>query len=229
MLYHPAFGEQVRYAYTLTSDDPAEQVADTIALMRRYVLEDSASPLLIAESVRAVAGAASQPDAARNIFHYVRRLIRFVTDEHTLAGIPQVPQSVPLIEALIRPVDMARMCASGSCRRSGDCDDFAMFTAALLRAAGIPSSFVTVAADPGDPSRFSHVYVAAYPDGERLPLDASHGEYPGWEVVFGKRQEWPIDGLGVMGNGGGNHFAAAAALGLALLLLARRRPSRKST
>jgi len=27
-----------------------------------------------------------------------------------------------------------------------------------------------------------------------LPLDASHGEYPGWEVPnqFGKYKEWPV-------------------------------------
>jgi hypothetical protein len=74
-----------------------------------------------------------------------------------------------------------------------------MYAAALLVAAGVSASFVTVAADEADPGRYSHVYVAAYPKGGgRVPLDASHGEYPGWEVEsrYGRRREWPVTGGG---------------------------------
>jgi hypothetical protein len=79
-----------------------------------------------------------------------------------------------------------------------DCDGFAMYTAALLQAHGIRSSFVTVAADPEQPDRFSHVYVVAYTsDGERIAMDTSHGPYPGWEVGrYSRIEEWPVDGGG---------------------------------
>jgi hypothetical protein len=85
-----------------------------------------------------------------------------------------------------------------------------MYGAAHLMARGVPCSFVTVAADDSDPSMYSHVYLAAYPNGQRVPIDLSHGHYPGWETVnrFGKRKEWPIGsgfnflGLGLLAAGG---------------------------
>jgi hypothetical protein len=70
-----------------------------------------------------------------------------------------------------------------------------MYVAALLAAAGIPCAFVTVAADPLDPAHFTHVYVAAYPaPGVRVAMDASHGDYAGWECPnrYGRRVEWPL-------------------------------------
>jgi hypothetical protein len=77
-----------------------------------------------------------------------------------------------------------------------------MYVAALCESAGIPCGFVTVAADPADPSQYSHVYAVAYPKDEfgrrvRVPIDASHGEYAGWEVPdrFNKRKEWMIGGF----------------------------------
>ena len=65
----------------------------------------------------------------------------------------------------------------------GDCDDFTMLVCSLLQALGMEWEIVTVAVDPEDPARWSHVYcVALVEDGERMPLDASHGKYLGWEV-----------------------------------------------
>jgi hypothetical protein len=67
---------------------------------------------------------------------------------------------------------------------SGDCDDFSTFIASLLIASHAPIDvyFVTIAADATEPARFSHVYVGVVlPNGDYLPIDASHGAYAGWE------------------------------------------------
>jgi hypothetical protein len=77
--------------------------------------------------------------------------------------------------------------------------------AAFLTVFGIPYEFVTVAANPNEPEIFSHVYLyAVLPDGSRLPLDASHGDYPGWQVPsahVSRRQVWDADGNAVADKG----------------------------
>ena len=96
-----------------------------------------------------------------------------------------------MVEVLVRPRDMAV-----AKTRVGDCDDYSMYAACLLTALGIPAAFVTVAGDPRAPRYFTHVYVAAYPGGQRVPVDASHGKYCGWEagmeIPVGAKQEWPV-------------------------------------
>ncbi len=67
--------------------------------------------------------------------------------------------------------------------RKGDCAVYTCLIASFLAARGVPYEIVTVACDPDQPGVYSHVYPrAVYPDGTREPLDASHGEYPGWRV-----------------------------------------------
>jgi hypothetical protein len=63
----------------------------------------------------------------------------------------------------------------------------------------VKAKFVTVAADPRMPGQWSHVYVVAYLGGKRVPLDTSHGDYPGWEAseYVTRRQEWDVDGAGL--------------------------------
>jgi hypothetical protein len=54
---------------------------------------------------------------------------------------------------------------------------------AMIACNGVPFEIRVVAARPDDPQRFSHVYGrAVLGDRWRLPLDASHGKYPGWQV-----------------------------------------------
>lgn len=199
-LYHPAFNAEVRASDSYLPDDPDGQVAGTIALMKRYVLEDSAHPAVVRDMREALGTdnpvELSERERAERIWAYVKGRVSFAQDSGiaNMAGLDNVPNA-PVVEVLIRPRDLAVMCENGGCQRIGDCDDFSMYTAALLAAAGVKSSFVTVASDRAEPDRFSHVYVAAYPDGERLPLDASHGVYPGWETGDVTRmQEWPVSG-----------------------------------
>lgn len=183
------------------------QTAAVIGLMAKYTLEDSKHPIVVADLRQALA---SHPDLppAEAIYWYVKSRVRFVRDEDIVT--PWQNQTTdPVVEALIRPVDMIAMCDGGrggaGCQRVGDCDDFSMYVAALLTAAGIRTSFATVAASP-ESADFSHVYVVAYPDGVRLPLDASHGSHPGWETGQAMRiQEWPV--------GGGNTLLFLLAIG----------------
>lgn len=178
----------LRWEAAVTSDDPDEQVEHAIALMSGYVRADSHTPELLKDAAQAVPAGV---DPIQGIYDFVQRRIRFQRDEVTGAPIAGLT-GLPIVEVLIRPRDMATIY-----ERVGDCDDFSMYTAALLRAHGIKSRFVTVAGDPQEPGAWSHVYVAAYPEGRgRIPMDVSHGGYPGWEYMEGagpRKTEWPIE------------------------------------
>src|SRR5579872_2361069 len=186
--YHPAFDAVVNFEAIPLSDDPDLQVAQTIDLMRQYVRADSGS-IPIQQEAQYVA-ANSSGDPCSDVFWHVKNKVQFQKDEVSAAP---WAASFPgeIVEWLVRPQDLARMD-----RPAEDCDGFSQYTPALLRALGVPCSFVTVAVDPRDPSRYSHVYLACYPNGQRVPLDVSHGPYPGWEAPnpYGKKREWPIDG-----------------------------------
>ena len=197
-LVHPSLGP-VRYQITEVSDDPDTQVAQTITLMRQYAVEDSGNPTLLTEVMGTAAG-----DPIDDTWRYLNRRdgirsMAFVHDEQTGAPWADLGQWRPVVETLMRPVDQAAIS-----NPQGDCDDFSMYGAAHLLARGVDCSYCTVAADPNDPSIYSHVYLVAYPTsgryaGQRVPLDLSHGPYPGWETAnrFGKRKEWSLTGCGL--------------------------------
>ncbi len=68
-------------------------------------------------------------------------------------------------------------------RPCGDCAVFTSFICACLRTAGVPFEILTAEVDPNRPGEYGHVWArAVMPDGSRVPLDASHGSYPGWQV-----------------------------------------------
>lgn len=174
-----------------------EQTAATVAHMRELALAD-ARDARIAD----VAGRlpfSSERAYADAAYQFVRRRIRFLRDN---AIAPSSGGRGEFVEILIRPADLLAMPQA-----YGDCDDFAMLAASLLLARGIPCSFATVAADTGDCSRYSHVYVVAHTDAGDVSIDASHGPYAGWEApnVCGKRRLWRVDSMNGLG------FAAAGA------------------
>ena len=185
----------------MVGDDPDQQVAATIDLMAKYVREDAHSP-----EVKSVAGSLAPPDASPDeilnaAFLYVRGLVRFQQDETTAQPLQSRIAAAgldgyPVVEVLIRPRDMVTWRGEGYGQPAGDCDDFSMLTAALLMARGVKVNFATAAADGRVPGQWSHVYVVAYPGGgERVPMDTSHGQAPGWEAQGAsvtRREEWPI-------------------------------------
>lgn len=203
---HPSLG-RVKYSIKEVSDDPDEQVAETIALMRQYANEDAGNPGFQAD----VAAAWKSDDAIGDTFNYLRRNggrgMQFVPDETNGAPFESAERPGgwrPVVETLIRPADQCLLS-----NPQGDCDDFAQYGAAHLMARGVPCSYATVGVEPQDPSVYSHVYLVAYPKdgpyaGMRVPLDLSHGPQVGWECPnpWGKFQEWPLaGGFGLVGWG----------------------------
>lgn len=187
-----------RYRITDLGSNPDEQVARTMRRMGELATEDAANPIFQAFAARTFAGI--DPSDKRAIveraYDTVSGAIQFQNDEVSGAGLGDA--SPPdLVEFIVRPVDMCGYIDQGIA--IGDCDDFSMLLAALLATQGIATKFCTVAADGRAPDQFSHVYCVAYIDGERIPLDASHGHLVGGfggEVPnrYGKLQEWATDG-----------------------------------
>ncbi len=203
----------VKYRVEGMSMNPDTQVNQTLGLMGRRVAEDSSDPFFVSRVRRAfdvqmypgvrgtgagkgvIPGTEDEIGLCEQAWAHTKSGIKFQRDEVTGDGIGGYP-SDEVVETIIRPAEMAKFMDAGVA--VGDCDDFSMYLACCLKALGIPCSFATTAADSRDPSQFSHVYVVAYPKSGngmrvRMPLDASHGEYPGWETQgLGRYQEWPV-------------------------------------
>lgn len=195
-VHHAQLGGPLRYSIQQLPNDPDGQVAHTIRQMIDYAITDSRS-FLIQQDAR-LALQLGNGDPVSGVFRLVKSRMKFQQDHDTamqVTGLPVDPEDV--VEVLIRPVDTSQFY-----RQLGqaieDCDGFQMYGASLLLALGIPVAFVTISAEDEDPSRFSHVYLAAYPkhsDGsvERVAIDCSHGPYPGWEGSnLGRMREWPV-------------------------------------
>lgn len=191
--FHPDFGQAaVTIEARPTMEDEAF-TAQTIGRMAEYAGAASTSAIVRQAALTAAAEFSSQASQAGAIWKWIRERIHFRTDEETARPIAADPENT---EVLIPPEHLLRMA-----RPAGDCDDFSMLAAAMLISLGIPASFRTVAADPAS-DRYSHVYVIAHTEEGRLPMDCSHGRFPGWEVrATGKARDWRIEetmGLGAI-------------------------------
>lgn len=195
-LYHPAFGQTLSYRLDRVSDDPDTQVAQVVGMMANLVSQDARDPYVTADAQAALSDPGANGDPLEAVWRWVKARMTFVRDEETAAPIQAaIPASAgDIVEVLIRPHDMSD--ALRDQHGQGDCDDFTIYGAALLRALGEPVNFVTIAADKRDPAVYSHVYLAAYPAGRgRIAMDLSHGPRVGWESpVAYRRREWLIDG-----------------------------------
>jgi len=199
------------------SNDPDTATAQTIGIMCSHV-KKSAADALVQETARSAARqfsglAGVGPGAlASAAWYWCKTFVKFVHHESILR---QRLGEAGHLQGLISPEVLVRMD-----RPEGDCAIFSECVCAFLRVLGVPYELVTVAVNPNEPDVFSHVYVyAVLPNGERLPLDASHGDYPGWQVpssdVF-KRQVWDQDGNPVADRGSrfdGLHNYALRGLG----------------
>lgn len=196
-IYHPALGQNLNYEVAQVPEGGDAQTAAVIDMMAGYARDDSSSMEVQRDARAALAQYPGMPPE-ESVFWWVKARLQFVRDEETAKPVQAgMPVNDVVVEMLIRPRDMSVLCADGSCVRQGDCDDFSMYTVALLLALDIPAAFVTVAADPSS-SDYSHVYVAAYPQNRgRVALDTSHGARPGWETDrAARKREWPVSGVG---------------------------------
>jgi hypothetical protein len=171
----------------------------TIGKMAEYIRAGAQDPEVkrwAGNAVRTFAGGPMAPDAACawSVFWYVKHRLTFAQDE------PRLFQTgdAQALDMLIAPAVLVRMA-----NPKEDCDGFTMLVCAMLEAlreagADVEPLIVTVAADPSDPTRWSHVFaLARLASGEVIPLDASHGRYPGWMVPkehTSRWQSWGLDG-----------------------------------
>jgi hypothetical protein len=195
----PASGQGIQYErFQGDLNDPDRATAETVACMCKYIAD--------AQSDSGVQAAAKQAQRWGNpvagAFWWPKHYIKFVQDDVLVS---QLLNENDQLELLVTPPVMVR-----SSKPRGDCDDFTMMVCALLKLLGTGFEIVTVAADGQDPSRFSHVFCrAVLSDGTRIPLDASHGKYPGWCVPASRTyriQVWdengsPIKDAGSKWNG----------------------------
>lgn len=134
------------------------------------------------------AGGDSPALLAWGVFWFAKHNCKFVVDEAPLMRFERVAPGSGLgqHDMLISPDVMLRM---DPWDRKGDCDDLTMLCCALLKALGVPFVIVTIAADPSDSSRWSHVFcMALCPNA--IPIDASHGSGPGWMVPAEHTFQW---------------------------------------
>jgi hypothetical protein len=151
-------------------DDTEASTAQTVRAMCREIHAGAYDPLVLSM----VPAGASWPAAVWSAFWVAKHRVKFVQDEITLArllnkhGELDFLQSPPVLLRMRRP--------------EGDCDCFTMLICALLEASGVEWRICTVKCDAREPWRWSHVYSCAVNGDQRIPLDASHGAAPGWEV-----------------------------------------------
>lgn len=195
--YHPGFGGIVNYSIRALPEAPDGQVRETINEALNLIRADVQAPIIQDHAFRCLklgqgAGTYAQ-QAIRGVFRHVKSKMRFQHDEDTAQALQiDDPRKRDIIEVLIRPVDQA-MLIDRMGQGFEDCDGFETYAGCVLTALGIPVSLVTVSAEPREPGVYSHVYLACYADGERIPVDFSHGPYPGWECPnTGRLKEWPV-------------------------------------
>lgn len=201
--YHPDFGSTVRYQFESLPEHPDGQVREAIGRILSYVRADVDDPL-IQEDAQESLQLGAHPDrsygdqAIAGVWQKLKRHLKFKRDE-AIANDLQIRDGriKDVVEVIIRPVDQA-MLIRRMPNGVEDCDGFEGYASCLLAALGIQCALVTVSAEPEEPNRYSHVYLACYiPDGyggtKRIPVDFSHGPYPGWECPnTGRIKEWSV-------------------------------------
>lgn len=202
-----------RWTAVQTSFSPDDQVADTIPKIRAYVQADSQHPY-----IRSLAQSAPGSTAAEKGWYAAKQHLEFMNDQD-VARLAGIDTGDDVIEVLQRPIDVAMQYRMTGEKVKGDCDDFVMFATAIGAAAdpNCEANYICVAAEPQYPGVLSHIYCSM--DG--IPCDASHGEYPGWEVPRAhvtRRVEYPLRTSGIE--------VLAFAASVAFLMFGASRPQR---
>lgn len=130
-------------------------IQDTLQRMRGIVHKSVRDPRLIAlaRQLTAELEPRDHQGEIKVIFDWVRDNIRYASD-------------IEGVETLIEPADLVFNLELG---RQGDCDDFAMLLAALLKIMGYRARFK---AGSVNGSRQGHVFVEVNSNGKWIPLDA---------------------------------------------------------
>jgi len=127
-------------------------IKDTLAHMSRLVTQACVHPLIRKQAMQAIQHCGPNDRICQQaaLMVWVQRMVKFIKD--------------PLgIEALHDPVMIATAIEQQK-QPYGDCDDFSMYLAALMRSVGLRANFRVVGFNGG---KLSHVYVTG-PNNEKL-------------------------------------------------------------
>ncbi len=158
--------------------------------MCEYIAAGAADPF-VQQCAAYAAGPMARifPHKAFGVFFFLKHKVRRVLDEGNMFRVGEPGAS----DMLIAPAVLLRMKDPAE-----DCDGFTMAAASMLQALGIPNCIVTVACDPREPERWSHVFgMVQLPNDAWFPLDCSHGVSPGWMVPpsrISRWQAWDLNG-----------------------------------
>jgi hypothetical protein len=184
--------------YQASLTDPWEATHETILYMCGLVRDSEKDPVIpeaAADALKRFAfwmgGDKQSPGVASECcWWWVKHAIKFVHHQKLLRAWLGKSDELQL---LIAPDVLLRMAEP-----KGDCAVFTCLICSMLDSLGVPWEIVTVAVDPNQPEIFSHVYPRAIlAPGFCLPLDASHGKYPGWQVPNARvllKQVWNSNG-----------------------------------
>jgi hypothetical protein len=181
--------------------DTERSTAQTVKKMGQHVRDAVQDPEVMRAAVDSVvdAGPRSQVDICRCVWAWLKSHIRFVPDEVQLEKLLGRGDE---LELLISPSVMVRPELLGGMQ--GDCDCFTMMGCSMLACLGIQPLIKTFKCDRREPWRWSHVCAAGrLDDGSIFPCDASHGDYPGWQVPLEATFEsclWDMNGNKVGGD-----------------------------
>lgn len=183
--------------------NPDRATAQTIGVMCRQIREAISTSIVQRTAQRAVEQWRGGPLYARLQFDANdERMIAcsiWFEAKHSV----KFQEHAEQIKALLNEVDQRQLLIRpdvllGMRQPAGDCAVFTPLICAMLGALSTKYEIVTIACDPREPELFSHVSPRAVTnDGHYIPLDASHGRYPGWEVPRAhqiRRQVWSADG-----------------------------------
>lgn len=166
----------------------AQTVRMMVAFIRKCVDDPEVRAAALTAWRRFALGSTDPAMKCWGVFWWVKHCVKFRLDEATMQRIGSPGEQ----DLLIAPDIVVRMKEP-----SEDCDGFTMLEASMLQVLGVPVVIATVAANPGEPWRWSHVFPCALlPGGRVLPLDASHGVGPGWMVPPERIYRWQCWDLG---------------------------------
>jgi hypothetical protein len=163
------------------SDDPDTATQQTVQEMCRQIHQAATDPMVqsAARDAQRFQGGPDHFSPAEACWWWAKHYLRFRhhADQFDVwRGDLGDPSNK--LQLLIAPDVLVRMS-----RMEGDCAIYTMMLCAMLEALGIQWEIVTAAVDARQPEIFGHVWPrAVLPGGNREPLDASHGKYPGWQV-----------------------------------------------
>lgn len=141
--------------------------AETIGIMIGMANRAARHPSIIEISNMLKQGCYSISDYGRRVWLYTRAHIRYQPEDD---------------EQLFDPVLVL-----GGQIPFGDCDDFAMADASLLKAAGVKCWFITDKAHPVNKNQYTHVYVGLEDEyGRMFICDSSQGPVYGVPGTIGQ-------------------------------------------